>query len=121
LTHTIVRRQYKPIKFSNKLLKHITPLWETYIHKWNNLLAIKNTSPTIFNYHIQPTDATLAKLPHGDRISLKIQLRTTIDIFQSTLLLFAGTEYRKLPKDLTPKLTLIHPSWHARIRQTELP
>jgi hypothetical protein len=84
---TLVRQQCKPIKFFNKLLKHLAPLREMGIHKWNSLLTTKNSSPITFNYHIQPTDAILAKLPHGDRISRKTQLRTAIETLRSILLL----------------------------------
>ena len=100
---TLVRQQCKPIKYSNNLFKHLDPLWETCIYKWNNLLTIKHTSPTAFTYHIQPTDAILAKLPQGKRASPKIQLRTAIDTLRSTLLFPAETKHPKLPKDHTPK------------------
>ena len=60
---TLVREPCKPIKYSNNLLKHLAPIWETGIYEWNNLLTIKHASPTAFTYHIQPTDAILAKLP----------------------------------------------------------
>jgi hypothetical protein len=76
---TLVRQQYKLIRYSNTLLKHLAPLWETSVCKWNNQLTIKHTSPITFTYHIQPTDATLAKLPQGQRASPKTQLRTAID------------------------------------------
>ena len=118
---TLVRQKYRPVKFSNKLLKHLAPLWETGIHKWNSLLTIKYTSPSTFNYHIQPTNAILAMLHHGDRISPKTQMRTAVDTLRFTLLLPTRTELRKLPKDLTSKLTLIHPLWHAHIRLNGLP
>ena len=104
---TRVRQQCKPIRYSNNLLKHLAPLWETGVSKWNNLLTIKHTYSTTFTYHTQPTDAILAKLPQGQRTSkLKIQLRTAIDTPRCTLLLPAGSEYRKLPKDPAPKATL---------------
>ncbi len=105
---TLNRQQCKPINFSNKLLEHIAPSWETGIHMWSSLLTIEHTSANIFNYHIQPTDAILAKLPQGDKISPKTQVRTAIDTLRSTLLLHTGTEHHKLPKDLIPQLTLIH-------------
>jgi len=62
---TRIRHQCKPIRYSNNLLKHLAPLWETSIYKWNNLLTIKHTSPNAFTYYIQPTYAILAKLPQG--------------------------------------------------------
>jgi hypothetical protein len=91
------------------------------VSKWNNLLTIKQHLPTTLIYHIQPTDAVLAKLSRGNRTSPKIQLRTAIDTLRSTFFFPAGTEHRKIPKDLTPKIALIHPSWHAYMKRTDLP
>jgi hypothetical protein len=91
------------------------------VTKWNNLLAVKNTSSTTITSHIQPIDAILARLPQDHRTSPIIQLRTAIDTLRSTLLLPAGTEHRKIPKDLTLKITLIHSSWYTYIKQTDLP
>jgi hypothetical protein len=116
----LVRHQCKLIKYSNNLLEHLAPLWETGVYKWNNLLTIKHTSPTAFTYHIHPTDAILAKLPRGNKTSPKIRLRMAIVTLRSPLLLPDGTEYRKIPKDLTKNITLIHPSWHTYITKTEL-
>jgi hypothetical protein len=62
---TLVRQQCEPIRYSNNLLKHLAPIWETGIHIWKSLLTIKHTSPTSYTYHIHPTDAILAKLPQG--------------------------------------------------------
>ena len=117
----LVRHLCKPIKYSDKLLKDLASLWETGVYTRNNLFTIKHTSPLDFTYHIQPTYAIIAKMPQGKRTSLIIQLRTAIDILQSTLLFPAGIEHRKIPKDTTPKTSLIHPSWHTYITKTELP
>jgi hypothetical protein len=117
----LVRQQCKPIKYSNNLLKHLAPISETGVYTWNNLLTINHTSSNAFMYHIQPTDAILAKIPQGKRTSPKIQLRSAIDTLRSTLLLPVGMQHCKLPKDLTPKTTRIHPSWHTYIMKTELP
>jgi len=120
----IVIRRYdtnaNPTDTPINLLKHLAPLWETGIYKWNNVLTIKHTSPAAFTYHIQPTDALIAKLPKGKRTSPKIQLRTAIDTLRSILLLPAGTEHRKLTKDPTSKTTLIYSSWHAYIKKIDL-
>jgi hypothetical protein len=106
----LIRQQFKPINCSNKLLTHLAPLWEMGVSKWNNLLTVKNTSPTTLIYHMQPTDAIIEIIPRGIRTSPKIQIRTEIDTLMSTLLLTAGTEHLKISKDLTQKITLIHPS-----------
>jgi hypothetical protein len=118
---TLVRQQCKPIRYSNNLLKHLAPIWETGIHTWKSLVTIKHTSPTSYTYHIQSTDAILAKLPQGHRNSPKIQLRTAVETLRSTLIHPDETEHRKLPKDHTPKTTLVHPSWHEYIKYTDLP
>jgi len=36
----MVRQQCKPIQYSNKILKHLTPLWELGLNNWNNLITI---------------------------------------------------------------------------------
>jgi len=94
---------------------------KTGVSKWNNLLAANKTSSNTLTYHIQPTDATLARLPQGNRTSPKPQLRTAIETLRSTLLLPAWTEHRKLPTDLTQKTTLIYPSWHKYINPSNPP
>jgi len=36
----MVRQQCKPIQHSDKLLKHLAPLWELGMHNYNNLITI---------------------------------------------------------------------------------
>jgi hypothetical protein len=118
----LIRQQCKASQYFYNFLKHLAPtIWETRTHNWHSLITIKHISPTGFTYHAQPTDAILAKLPHDDKLSSKPQLRKAIDNLRTVLLLPADTEHRKLPKDLTPKSTLIHPTWYAYIKQNELP
>ena len=91
------------------------------VSKWSNILTVKNTSSTTLTYHIQPNDAILARLPQGNKASPKIQLRTAIEAPRSTCILPTRSEHRRLLKDLTPKITIIHPSWHIYIKPTDLP
>jgi len=38
----MVRQQCKPIQYSNKILKHLAPLWELGQNTWNNLITIQH-------------------------------------------------------------------------------
>jgi hypothetical protein len=95
---TLVRQHCQPIHFSNKLLKHLAPLWETGVTQWNSILTKTQDVHGKTTYHIQPTPATMAKLPKGRRTSQKLQLQTAINTLRATLLQPALTENKKLPK-----------------------
>ena len=58
----LIRQQCKPINYSNKLLKHLAPLCESDVNKWNTLLTVKNIPTIAITYYIQPADAILARL-----------------------------------------------------------
>jgi hypothetical protein len=118
---TLVRQQCKPIHYSNKLLKHLAPLWETGVKDWHSLLTKVHTSTGTTTYHIQPTTATLSKLPNGIRASSTLQLQTALNTLRATLLQSAETEHKKLPKDPTPNSTIIHPTWHKYINTDDIP
>jgi hypothetical protein len=62
----------------------------------------------------------MAKLPNEDKSGHKTTLRTSLDTLRGTLLLPANTKHRKLPKDITPLLT-IHASWLQFITPDNLP
>jgi hypothetical protein len=118
---TLRRQQCQPIHYSDKLLKHLAPLWETGVTQWNALIT-KTTDPngtTI--YHIPPTSATIAKLPKGNRTSSKLQIKTAISTLRATLIQPANTENKKLPKDITPTSTIIHSTWHQYINTDDIP
>ncbi len=50
-----IRQQCKPLHYSNKILKHLAPLWESREHNWQHILTIQYASPDLFIYNIQPT------------------------------------------------------------------
>jgi hypothetical protein len=51
----MLRQQCKSIQYYNKLLKHLTPLWEMEQPSWNNLLTIQRHYNEDYTLHIQPT------------------------------------------------------------------
>jgi len=61
------------------------------------------------------------RLPNEDKTGPKMDLRTSLDTLRATLLLPATTEHKKLPKDTTPLLTIIHTSWIKFITPDNLP
>jgi hypothetical protein len=117
----MVRQQCKPIQYSNKILKHLAPLWELGLNNWNTLVTMLQHNKEHYTMHISPTTVLMAKLPNGDKTGPKTALRTSLDTLRATLLLPATTEHRKLPKDTTPLLTTIHTSWIKFITPNNLP
>jgi hypothetical protein len=117
----LVRQNCKPLLYSNKLLKHLAPQWETNTCTWHKLITSHHTDSTDASYHISPTDVILAKLPNGLKPGSKTELRTTIDTLKATLLLPATTEHRKLPKLNTTNITLIHHTWYTYLNTRGLP
>jgi hypothetical protein len=105
------RQQCKPIQYSNKILKHLAPIWELGIKNWDTLITIQHHKHDHYTLHISPTNVLMARLPNGDNTSPKTALRTSLETLRATLLLPATTKHRKLPKDNTPLLTTIHTSW----------
>ncbi len=71
---TLVRQQCQPINYSNKLLKHLAPLRETGATQWHSLITKAHDPKGTTTYHIQPTPATIVKLPKEHRTSPKLQL-----------------------------------------------
>jgi hypothetical protein len=118
---TLVRQQCQLIHYSNKHLKHLAPLWETGVTQWNSLITKTHNPNGTTTYHIQPTPATIAKLPKGNRTSHKLQLQTAINTLRATLLQPANTENKTLPKDPASTSTAIHHTWHQYINTDEIP
>jgi hypothetical protein len=117
----LVRQNCKPLDYSNTLLKHLAPLWATGTHKWTTILTIARLSPSNPQIHIRNTEAILARLPNKGQYASDLQLRTSIDTLRTTLPLPANIPHRKLPKDPTQSSTLVHPTWHTYITQTNIP
>ena len=116
-----VRQQCKPIQYSNKILKHLAPIWELGQNTWKDLITIQHHKNEHHTLHIAPTDVLLSRLPNADKTGQKTALRTSIDTLRATLLLPSTTEHRKLPKDTTPQHTNIHTSWLKHIKTNTLP
>ena len=117
----MVRQQCKPIQYSNKILKHLAPLWELGLHNWNNLITIQYHTKEHNTLHISPTSVLMARLPNGDKTGPKTALRTSLDTLRATLLLPATKEHMKLSKDTTSMLTIIQTSWIKFITPDNLP
>jgi len=71
----MVRKQCKPIQYSNKILEHLPPLWELGLNNWNNLITIQHHTEEHYTLHISPTNVLMARLPNGDKTSPKTALR----------------------------------------------
>jgi len=67
------------------------------------------------------TKAILARLPNKGQYAADLQLPTSIDTLRTTLLLPANNPHRKLPKGPTQLSTLVRPTWHTYINQTDTP
>jgi hypothetical protein len=109
-----------PLLYSNKLLKHQAPLWETNTYTWHKLITSHHTDSPAASYHISPTKL-IANLLNGDKPGPKTTLRTAIDTLRATLLLPATTEHRKLPKPKTTNETLIHHTWYTYLNTRGVP
>jgi hypothetical protein len=96
----MIRQQCKPIQYSNKILKHLAPLWELGLNNWNNLVTIQHHTTEHYTLHISPTNVLMAKLPNGDKTGPA--LRTSLDTLRTTLLLPATTEQKNYPKTPHP-------------------
>jgi hypothetical protein len=116
----MVRQQCKPIQYSNKILKHLAPLWELGHNNWNNLITIQHHTNEHYTLHISPTNVLMTRLPNADKTGPKTGLRTSLDTLRATLLLPSTTEHKKLPMDTTPQLTTIHTSWIKFIKPDNL-
>jgi len=117
----LVRHNCKPVLYSNNLLKHLAPLWETNTFAWHKLITSHHTDSPKASCHISPTSVILAKLLNGDKPEPKTALRTSIDTLRATLLLPATPEHRKLPKANTSNATRIHHTWYTHLNTRELP
>ena len=67
----MVRQQCKPIQYSNKILKHLAPLWEQGQTNWNNLITIQHHTTENYTLHISPTDVLMARLSNADKTGPK--------------------------------------------------
>jgi hypothetical protein len=75
----MVRQQCKPIQYSDKILKHIAPLWKLRLDSWNNLLTKQHHIKEHDTLHIPSTNVIMARLPNGDKTGPKAALRASID------------------------------------------
>jgi hypothetical protein len=90
----LVRQKCRTMKYSHKLIKHLAPLWELGMHKWNKLITIQRDTNEDYTIYIQPTDVNMARLPNGDKPGIKASLRITINYIRATLFLTASSELR---------------------------
>ena len=51
----MVRQQCKSIQYSNKILKHLAPLWELRLNNWHTLLTKQHHTNKHYTLHIPHT------------------------------------------------------------------
>ncbi len=94
------------LNFSDRLLKHLAPLWGEGVSDLTPILE-KCTTPTGHTeVHILNT-----KLKSGDQKQISGNLEVALSTLRTTLILPTTQEHRKLPKTTTYKTKKIHTTW----------
>jgi hypothetical protein len=98
-----IRNRCLPLKFSDRLLKHMAPLWEEGVTDWTPILEKHTTFAGHTEIHILNTKAMHAKLGNGDQHRINSNLELAMSTLRTTLTLPSNQEHRKLPKSTTNK------------------
>jgi hypothetical protein len=116
-----LRNQCQPLKYSDRLLKHMILLWEEEVRDRKPILE-KQTSPA-GSTHIYILNATTihAKLHSGDKQRPNNNLELALSTLKATLTLPASHENGKLLKATTTRPQIIHTSWHQYIDHEGIP
>jgi hypothetical protein len=111
----------QPLRYAERLLKHMAPQWEEGVRDWSKLVE-KQTTPNV-SAQIQILHATTvdAKLRSGDKSQPNPKLKTTLSTLAATLALPTSHEHHKLPKNSTSQTQIIHATWHEHIALNNLP
>jgi hypothetical protein len=116
-----LRNQCLPLNFSDRLLKHLAPLWEEGVTNMTPILE-KHTSPGGHTtLHILNTKAMHANLRSGDQHRISNNLELAMSTLRTTLTLPSNQGHRKLPKPTTNKTQQIRTSWLQYINHEALP
>jgi hypothetical protein len=96
-----LRDQYQPLNFSDRLLRHLAPLWGDGVSDWAPILE-KHTTPTGHKeVHILNAKAIHAKLKSGDQKRIINNLELALSTLRTTLILPTTQDHKKLPKPIT--------------------
>jgi hypothetical protein len=105
------------LNFSDRLLKHLAPLWEEGVTDWTSILEKHTTSAGHTEVHILNTKAMHAILRSGDQHRISNNLELAMSTLRTTLTPPTTQKHRKLPKPTTNKTQQIHPSLLEYISQ----
>ena len=116
-----LRNQCQSLKFFDRLLKHLTPLWGEGVSDWTQILEKHTTPAGHTKVHILSTKAMHAKLKSGDQYRISNNPELDMSTLRTTLTLPTNQKHRKLPKPITYKTQKIHPSLLQYINQEAIP
>ena len=112
------RKECHPLRASTRILKSLSPLWESKLLRWSQLLVNTDTpdGPLI---KACTADSIIAQLPEGHAVKKSERvprLHRALSILQSVLAKPSTTEHRKLPTPLDTKSEVeVHPSWRPHL------
>jgi len=116
-----LRQQCQPLNYSNRLLKHLVPLWGEGVSDWTPILEKHTTLEGHTDVYILNTKAIYAKQKSGDHQRINNNLELALSTLETTLILRTTQEHRKLPRPATFKTHKIHTSWLQNITHEALP
>ncbi len=105
-----LRNQYQSRRLSERLLKHLAPLWEVKLKDWIPLLERRTATDGHTLIFIVNTEAISANIHNADNPRPPNNLDIALPTLKATLALPANHERRKLPKDTTRHTQAIHES-----------
>jgi hypothetical protein len=116
-----IRNQCQPLKYSDRLLKHLASLRGGGVSEWTPTLEKQTTSAGHIDVYILNAKATQAKQKSGDRQRTNNSLELALSTLKTTLILPTSQEHRKLPKPITRKSHKIHTSRLQYLNHNALP
>ena len=97
------RRQCHPLRASTRNLKSLSPLWESKLFRWSQIL-VKADTPDGPLIKVCTADSIIAQLPEGHAVKKSERaprLHRALRILQSVLAKPSTTGHRKLPTPLS--------------------
>jgi hypothetical protein len=116
-----IRNQCLPLNFSDRLLKHLAPLWEEGVTDWTPIQGKHTTPARHTQVHILNTKAMLANFRSGDQHRISNNMKLAMSTLRTTITPPSNQEHRKLPKPTTNKTQQIHTQWPQYINHEALP
>ena len=112
------RQDCHPLRASTRILKSLSPLWESKLFRWSQIL-VKADTPDGPLIRACTVDSIIAQLPEGHAVKKSERaprLHRALRILQSVLAKPSNTEHRKLPTPLdTTSEVEVHPSWRPHL------